>query len=210
MKNFLVFAFGLISVSGFCQKDPEGFVLVKSDPPIEVHERWVDFPGKMPVITSRELKSEFTTSASIYYLLVLIKEETHVKNWQSRLSEYKVYSRDDTTLWDAYSVYDAPWPVDDQDSFMEYKLTEVRPGEEIHINFKSRVDDTLAPLYEDITRIELMGSWKLVRQPSGLIKVTYRLQSAPVGRALPRMVVDPVIRSNLLSSMRSLKELSEK
>ena len=60
-----------ISVSCFGQQDAEGFILVKSEPPIELHERWVEFPGKKPVVTSRELKSEFTTSGSIYKILSL-------------------------------------------------------------------------------------------------------------------------------------------
>lgn len=210
MKSYILVALFLVSVSvsAFGQ-DAEGFVLVKSDPPFEVHERWVEFPGKKPVVTSRELKSETTINATIYEILALLKDEKQVKNWQSHLAEYKVYLKDDTTSWDVYSRHDVPWPVSDQDSFMEYKLTEIKPGQELFISFKSRVDQNVAPVNEDISRIELIGSWKLVQVSPGIVKVTYRIQSAPKGN-LPRMIIDPVIRNNLLSSIRSLKEVAEK
>lgn len=197
-----------ISVSCFCQ-DPEGFVLVKSDPPFEVYERWVDFPDKKPVIRSRELKSEITVSATIYKVLTLLKDEKQVKDWQSHVSEYKIYPKQDTSSWDVYSRHDVPWPVDDQDSFMEYRVVEIKPGQELLVSFRSRVDDTIAPEYDDITRIELIGSWKLIQVSPSEAKVTYRIQSAPKGN-LPRMLIDPFIRNNLLSTIKSLKELVEK
>jgi hypothetical protein len=209
MKKILLLFFVGVSLNGFCQKDPEGFVLVRSEPPFEVHERWVEFPGKKPPVISRELKSEFTIQASMYEILRLLKDETQVKDWQSHVSEYRIYRKQDTSCWDVYSRHDVPWPVSDQDSFMEYRLTEVKPGQELLISFKSRVDHTTAPEYDDINRIELIGSWKLAQESPALVRVTYRIQSAPA-TSLPRMVVDPVIRNNLLSSIKSLKELAEK
>lgn len=208
MKTLILPVLALISMSAFCQ-DPEGFVLVKSDPPFEVYERWVDFPGKKPVVTSRELKSEATIRTTIYEVLAVLRDETLVKEWQSHVSEYKIYRKQDTSSWNVYSRHDVPWPVDDQDSYMEYNVTEIQPGQELFINFKSRVDHNVAPEHDDITRIELVGSWKLVQVSPELVKVTYRIQSAPKGH-LPRMLIDPFIRSNLLSTIKSLKELVEK
>lgn len=208
MEKILVWCFVVVAVEGFAQ-DPEGFVLVKSDPPFEVHERWIEFPGKKPAVTSRELKSETTINATIYKILALLKDESQVKEWQSHLAEFKVYPKQDTTSWDVYSRHDVPWPVSDQDSFMEYKLIEVKPGYEFLVSFRSRVDHNIAPEHEDISRIELVGSWKLVQISPQTVKVTYRIQSAPKGN-LPRMIIDPVIRNNLLSSIRSLKEIAEK
>jgi hypothetical protein len=208
MKKILCIFFSVASLTVFSQRDPEGFVLVKSDPPFEVHERWVEFPGKTPAVTSRELKSEFTTYATIYEVLALIKNEDQAKAWQSHIAEYKIYHRPDTNSWDVYSRHDVPWPVSDQDFFMEYKMTEVRPDEELHINFKSRVDHKLAPVRNDANRVELIGSWKIVQMSPEQVKVTYRIQSVP-GTNLPRMIIDPVIRNNILSSIKSLKELAE-
>jgi hypothetical protein len=209
MRVFLSVLAFIIAVPAFCQNDDEGFVVVKKEPPFEVHERWVEFPGKTPPVTSRELKSEFTVRAKIYQIVAFLKDETHISEWQSHVSMYKIYHKKDTNSWDEYSRHDVPWPVSDQDSFLEYKLTEVKTGEEVLITFKSRIDHDVAPLYKDVNRVELIGSWKLEQLTSDTVKVTYRIQSAPVTN-LPRLVVDPFIRNNLLSSMKSMTELVEK
>lgn len=190
-------------------QDSEGFVLVKAEPPIEVHERWVNFPGKQPVISSRELKSEFVVQATAQEVLSLLKNEKKVKSWQSHVRDYKLYLKPDTTTWFEYSCHNVPWPLSDQDSFMEYKLSEINPGVEYFIAFNSRIDPKIAPVIEDINRIELTGSWRMEVISPTTTKVTYRVQSVPTTN-LPRMIIDPVIRNNMISSIRSMKEILEK
>jgi len=210
MRISLLILFAAISIPGFCQvQDKEGFILVKSEPPIEVHERWVEFPNKKPIVTSRELKTEFTVHAPIHKIIRIIKDESHVKTWQEHVRDYKIYLKTDTTVWEEYSCHDIPWPLSDQDSFLEYKLTETVPGKEYIVGFKSRIDKTVAPVYNNINRIELVGSWKFVLLSPGVARVTYRVQSAsPVN--IPRMIVDPVIRNNLVETIRLLTEIAEK
>jgi hypothetical protein len=208
MKGILLITFLTISFAVTGQDD-EGFVLVKSDPPFEVHERWVEFPNKKPAVTSRELKSEFTVRAPIYKIINLIKDEKQVRLWQSHLLNYKIYPTSDSTSWDEYSCHDVPWPLADQDSYMEYKLKEVKAGEEYQIIFKSKVDKKIAPVRENVNRIELYGSWKFVAVSTSVVKVTYRIQSVPA-TSVPRMIVDPVIRNNLVATVKSLTEIVEK
>ena len=198
----------LVYVQAICQADEEGFVLVKREPPFEVHERWIEFPGKTPAVTSRELKSEFTVRAKLHEIIKFIKDESQIASWQSHVSMYKIYPKTDTSHWEEYSRHDVPWPVSDQDSFLEYRLTGINENV-LLITFKSRVDDRLAPVYKDVNRVELTGSWKLERVSNEVVRVTYRIQSAPVTN-LPRIIVDPFIRNNLLASMRSMTEMVEK
>lgn len=207
MKRILPILFSVITLPALCQ-DNEGFVLVKSDPPIEVHERWVEFPNKKPVVTSRELKTEFIVNAPIPKIIAIIKDESKVKTWQGHVSKYKIYLKSDST-WDEYSCHDIPWPLSDQDSFMEYKLVEIIPDQEYVVNFKSRVDKKIAPVYSNISRIELVGSWRFVLTAPNVVRVTYRVQSAPTTH-IPRMIVDPVVRNNLVETVKSLTEIAEK
>ncbi|MEI9921171.1 MAG: hypothetical protein WDO14_20595 [Bacteroidota bacterium] len=208
MIRSLLFVFTLISGAAFCQ-DKEGFVAVKNEPPIIVSERWVEFPNKKPTVISRELKSEFVVNASIYKVINLIWDESKVNDWQQRVNNYKIYRKADTTTWDEYSLRDIPWPLDDQDSYMEYKLSEVTPGKEYIVTFKSKVDDNIAPQKNGIHRIELIGSWKFVQIAPNVVRVVYRIQSAPATNA-PRMIVDSVVRNNLLESIKSLTAIAEK
>jgi hypothetical protein len=209
MKVTLLFV--LVAISFFCfgQQDPDGFVVVVKDSTLEVQERWVEFPGKKPVVTSRELKTDFTVNASIFKLISLIKDESQANTWQAHLRSYKIYHTKDTTVWNEYSCRDIPWPLSDQDSFLEYKLTEIIPGKEYVADFRSRTDQKMAPLNDDIHRIELVGSWQFKLISPGVVHVTYRIQSAPA-TSLPRMIIDPVVRNNLVASIKSLTEIAEK
>jgi hypothetical protein len=189
-------------------QDSEGFVLVKSEPPIELHERWVEFPNKKPAVTSRELKTEFIVKAPIHKVINIIRDESHVKDWHAHIRDYKIYHKPDSTVWEEYACHDIPWPLNDQDSFLEYKLNEIVPGYEYQIVFKSRVDKKI-PVYDNINRVELVGSWKFILIEPGVVKVIYRVQSAPTTN-VPRMIVDPVIRNNLVASIRSLTVIAEK
>jgi hypothetical protein len=208
MKGILLISFLAISLAAVGQDD-EGFVLVKSDPPIQIHERWVEFPNKKPAVTSRELKSEFIVNAPVHKVISIIRDEKQVRLWQSHILNYKIYPKADSTSWDEYSCHDVPWPLSDQDSYMEYKLKEVKAGEEYQIVFKSKVDKKIAPIKDNVNRIELHGSWKLIVTAPGVVKITYRIQSAPATN-VPRMIVDPVIRNNLVAMARSLTEIVEK
>lgn len=210
MRLGSLLAFILISISCFSQKqDAEGFTLVFSDPAINIYERWLEFPGKKPAVISREFKSEFTINAPVLKVIDLIRNEAQVKLWQQHLKSYKIYYKRDTTLWNEYSCHDIPWPLSDQDSFLEYRLIEIIPGKEYFVDFKSTVDQKIAPLNDDIHRIELVGSWKFVMMSPGVVQVVYRIQSAPA-TSLPRMIIDPVVRNNLVSSIKSLTAIAEK
>lgn len=189
-------------------KDAEGFVLVKKKEPVWIYERWITFPGKKPAVEAREVKSVFIIQCSKYAILKLLKDELKIKIWQEHVSKFKVYPRSDTTHWQEYSYHDIPWPVSDQDHFLEYRLTEKDPEKNLFVTFKSIEDLSLAPVEKGVTRMELAGSWTLEQINPQQTKVTYRILSMPIG--IPRIFTDPVIRSNLMSTIEALTELAEK
>ena len=183
------------------------FDLVKEEAPIFIYERWITFPGKVPSVKAREVKSEFLVTASIYKILSILKDESKIKIWQKHVSNFKVYPQRDTTFWLEYSYHDIPWPVSDQDHFLRYDLVEKIPGKELFLKFESTIDTKLAPVESDVTRMELSGSWKLEQISPQQVKATYRILSMP--SSIPRMFTDPVIRSNLMSTIKALTTLAE-
>jgi hypothetical protein len=184
----------------------EKFELVKEDSPVFIYERWITFPGKVPAVKAREVKSEFLINASMHEILSIIKDESKIKLWQTHLNEFKVYPQSDT-LWLEYSYHDIPWPVSDQDHFLKYYLLEKIPRKELFIGFQSMIDSKLAPINKDVTRLELSGSWRLEQVTPQQVKVTYRILSMP--SSIPRMFTDPVVRSNLMSTIKALTKLAE-
>lgn len=212
-KPFLVvyslFVFFLTFIGPIQAQDSENekFDLVKEDAPIFIYERWITFPGKIPAVKAREVKCEFLVNTSMYKVLSILKDESSIKIWQKHVSDFKVHPQPDTSYWLEYSYHDIPWPVSDQDHFLRYDLMEKIPGQELFIAFESVINSKLAPIENGVTRMELAGSWRMEQVAPQRVKVTYRILSMP--SSIPRMFTDPVIRSNMMSTVKALTRLAE-
>ncbi len=189
-------------------QDKDGFVLVKKEGSIAIYERWLTFPSSNPPVKSREVKGEFFFNNSIYAGLRLLKNEKKIREWQSHVSEYKLYPLRDTATWMEYSYHDIPWPVSDQDHFMEYKVTSPNKGKILNISFQSKVNEKLAPVRKGVTRMQLSGSWTIEQVDPTKAKVTYRILSKPIG--IPKIFTDPIIRSNIMTTIEQYIALLEK
>src|SRR5687768_7602558 len=155
----------------------DGFELVRNDDNIVVYERWVTFPKSDPPTTAREVKSEFYVKANVRDALSLIKDEKKIEVWQKHVSEFKVYPQSDS-LWYEYSYHNIPWPVSDQDHFLEYRMQNPRE-DGIFITFQTVENKKLAPRRKGVSRMTLSGSWYFQEIAPGKIKATYRILSMP-------------------------------
>ncbi|HTE30784.1 MAG TPA: hypothetical protein VK666_10455 [Chryseolinea sp.] len=202
----------LLSIAMVCQtavqaQEKEKYALVKREGVISIYERWITFPASNPPVKAREIKGEFFYHNTIYAGLRLLRNESKVMQWQNHLSEFKIYPERDTTMWLEYSYHDIPWPVSDQDHFMEYKLTAKRPGM-LLITFKSKANKTLAPERDGVTRLELAGSWTLEQVSPGKVKATYKVISRPLD--IPKIFTDPIVRNNIVTTIDAFIGLLEK
>jgi hypothetical protein len=186
----------------------DGFVLVKEDYNISIYERWITFPKSTPPIKAREVKGEFYIHSTIAEAFALIKDESRIKLWQKHVSEFNVYLTDDSTTWQEYSYHDVPWPVSDQDHFLQYRIHKGSTPDKLFITFETTTNPKLAPEREDVARMQLTGSWLLEKIGDRKIKATYRILSKPSN--IPRIFTDPVIRSNLMSTIKHYIEILEK
>lgn len=184
----------------------DGFELVRDEDSIRVFERWVTFPKSHPPVTAREVKSEFFISTTIADALALIRDQERVPLWQSHVSEFRVYP-DSDSLWYEYSYHDIPWPVSDQDHYLQYAIRDPVESDGLFITFETLRNKKRAPLRKGVSRMTLSGSWYFQKIAPGRIKVTYRILSMP--GSLPRIITDPVIRSNLMRTVRAYIDILE-
>ncbi len=185
--------------------DDTGFEIVKTSGDIAIHERWITFPKSNPPVRAREVKGVFYAKATIAQGLDLLRNEEKIQQWQSHVSKFKVYPQTDST-WYEYSYHDIPWPVSDQDHFLIYRIEQDIPGKRLFVTFESIVNPILGPIDEDAARMTLAGSWTFEKQ-SDKIKITYRILSMP--SSIPKIFTDPVIRSNMMSTIKSYIKLVE-
>ena len=201
----ILFVISLTSIS--VAQDKEGFELIKKEDQISIFERWINYPNANSTTQAREVKGEFTISNNVYAALKLIRNEEKIQIWQTHVSEFKVYLQSDTMTWYEYSYHDIPWPVTDQDHYLKYKMSVIKPNEQLFVTFESAENKDLAPVREDVDRMGLTGSWKFEKLPGKKIKVTYRIISKP--SSIPRLFTDPVIRRNIMSTIRSYIDILE-
>lgn len=186
----------------------KGFVLVKQDQDIGIYERWVTFPKSNPAVKAREVKGVFYVKSSIPNAIALIQDEKKIYDWQKHVSEFKVYLKPDTTTWEEYSYHDIPWPVADQDHYLIYQIDKSSTADRVFVTFETKINKVLAPVREDVDRMTLSGSWLFEKSANGKLKISYSIISMPSN--IPRLFTDPVIRSNMLSTIKHYVSILEK
>jgi hypothetical protein len=181
-----------------------GFELVKDKDDIFIYERWVKYPKSDPAIDAREVKGVFFVKSTFDEALGLVQNDKKIKEWQSHVSKFKVYPLNDTA-WYEYSYHDIPWPVSDQDHFLIYKV-EKKTMDSLFVTFESFEHTKLAPVDEDADRMKICGSW-LFEKRKDKLKITYSIMSWPSN--IPRLFTDPVIRGNMMSTIKSYIKILE-
>lgn len=196
----------LFAISGAWAQADDQFTLVREEDSIFVYERWITFPDSNPPQNAREVKSEFIVNASIPRAFSLLKNENKIMEWQKHVTEFKVYPLPTDTAWREYSYHDIPWPVSDQDHFLIYQIVK-NEKDYMFITFNSVVDNKISPVRDGVTRMNLLGSWAFQKLDDGRVKVTYLIISQP--SSIPRMFTDPVIRRNLVSTVKAYIQILE-
>lgn len=204
-----LFSIGILCPAILASAQEQGeFHLVKKEGSVSLYERWVTYPASDPPVKSREVKGVFHYNNTVTEGLRLVMDDKRAQQWQSSIAEFKIYPSRDTSTWHEYSYHDIPWPMSDQDHFMEYKVARYNAGKVVTISFESRVNETLAPPREGVNRIHLSGSWTMEQISPMKVKVTYKVLSKPVG--IPRLFADPFIRGNFVTSFQDFIVLMEK
>jgi hypothetical protein len=204
-----LFSIGMFgpAISAWGQEKGE-FNLVKKEGTVCLYERWMTYPSSDPPVKSREVKGVFYYNNTVAEGLRLVRDDKRAQKWQSSIAEFKIYPSRDTSTWHEYSYHDIPWPMSDQDHFMEYKVAGNYAGKVLTISFESRVNNNIAPEREGVNRIHLSGSWTMEQITPTKVKVTYRVLSKPVG--IPKIFADPFIRGNFITSFQEFIVLMEK
>lgn len=184
-----------------CEIDTANFVLVKQDDGITLYERWYAVNENLH---AREVKATFTVNAGTEAAVALIKNESLGRKWNKNTEEYRVLpSAGD--IWFSYIQYDLPWPVSNQDCVLRYDQNYF--GNSMEIVFRGTQHPAF-PVQKRIQRIpEISGKW-IFRETAQGINVEYYITTTP-SATLPTWLTDPIIRNNLIHTLRDFKRILE-
>jgi hypothetical protein len=196
----LNFAFAFPGYGGH-MKDTADFIHVKTVKGINLFERWhMISTGEL----AREVKAVFRVNAPMSEVAGLIKNESRALQWNKNTKVYdvEVVASDD---WICYLEYDLPWPVSNQDCVLQYNQS--YQGDELIIYFEG-INHPRFPLKHGIDRIpDVKGKWIIAEKERETI-IEYYITTTP-SKTLPRWITDPIIRNNLMETMRAFKNILE-
>lgn len=182
--------------------DSSGYQLVKKAKGIELYEKWYQITSNK---LAREVKVAYHINTSIESAAALIENEVKATQWNKGSNQYKIIPKDENS-WVSYIQYDLPWPVDNQDCVLYYRVSYVS-AEQIIIDFKS-IEHEIFPATENISRIlDIKGKWIFSATPTGT-RVDYSITTMP-SPTLPRWVTDPIVRNNLIDTMDEFRNILE-
>lgn len=181
------------------------FRLVKTSDRVTLYERWIPGAGDSRV---RELKAVFAVECGSGTFLSVLRDPVAVRSWNRGVVDCAVRPGPDPHAWLYYARYDIPWPFDDQDCLLAYRLTDRGSGT-TEAAFHS-VEDPRFPVTAAVERItRVRGSWLVRPEAGGRLLVTYRIATAR-SEAVPRWVSDPVVHRTLLKSLEALIAVTER
>ena len=177
----------------------DNFKLVKVDGAVSLYERWLEVePGR----EAREMKAEFTAPGAPDEAVALLRNEVKAMEWMRRVGACRIMADGSAQSWLSYVRYDIPWPVSDQDCLLRYELK--KTGNQIHIPFRSAIDDKIPPKSKVKRMKGITGSWLLEPQAGNKTYVTYTIMTTEKP-TLPRWITDPLVQGNLLDTMNAFR-----
>jgi hypothetical protein len=186
---------------GHQSSDTTAFSLVKTSDGVSLYERWYSTAGGD---RARELRARFFVKADPMAAVALIRDERRGTGWNTGTKIYRVVSSD-SAAWLCHIEYNLPWPLSDQECVLLFN--ERFEDRCVEVAFRG-VDHPAFTARRNVQRIEdISGKWIFIRTQNG-IAVEYFITTKP-SSTLPAWVTDPIIRSNLISTLTSFRAILE-
>lgn len=181
------------------------YTLIKKEKSICLSGREITLSGNRK---TRELKAEFMVNAGASTVLKVITDEQYAKSWMQSVREFSTLRRLNENDWFTYIQYDIPWPLNNQDCIIRYRCVQSENGRKFMLTMSGAPD--YLPERTGVERIShLCGSWNITTVGNSGCRVVYTIYSEQQPK-YPRWATDPIIQRNLIDTLASMKELSQK
>jgi len=147
--------------------------------------------------------TEFTLVRQENNIAIFILDDDSFTSWMKGTRDYYRVETVDSSSWYSYIQFSIPWPLNDQDCIIHYRL---RRNSESYLEvFIDGEPGYLAPV-EGVKRISHMqGSWKLLEVSPEKTVIEYLIFSNQPS-SFPRWITDPIIQNNMIRTMTAFRE----
>jgi hypothetical protein len=178
------------------------FNLVRSDDNISIYTRWIPVTESR---STRQLKAEFVIDCPAEKVVSVLRDEKSYTKWMKATKTYYRLKTINENQWYSYVQFSIPWPLNNQDCILKYKVHECADPSKTEITLTGEPD--FLQTYEGIERISHMeGSWVITKIGVGKSRVEYLVYSKQAPK-FPTWITDPLIQKNLLKTMNAFREI---
>jgi hypothetical protein len=151
----------------------------------------------------KEFMGEGIVDAPVEVCIKVINDvENHVK-WRPDCAESRLLKNEGNTAI-TYTLINAPWPASDRDVVV--KIVTVKTEDSIICSFEAVNDVSLAPLKENVIRMNNMtGKWVLTKQ-SGKTNVVIQTKADPAG-SLPAWLANSASTDQPFETISGLRKM---
>ena len=185
------------------QEEESSWKLSKEKNGIKVYTRKSAETAVKEFRAVRTLKN--TRLASI---VALLKDISFIPKWYPDIISAKKLRSSGNKEWTSNIVLDVPWPFENRDLVLDYKLSQ-DPATKV-VTIKMQSNPTFIEEKEDIVRIvHAEGFWQFTPKPGGEIEVVQEFVADPAG-SIPAWVTNMFIVDGPVTTFTNLEEMVKK
>lgn len=177
------------------------FQVIKEERGIQMAERWIKQAGSGDY---REIRVVMQVEASAVDILSALRSEEKGEKWNANAKQFRIKEISANT-WISYTEYPLPFPLANRYCYFMNSTTAA--DGKIIVQFQSHESS----LYTEGKKLEalkgLSGKW-VIEEHAGYTTLSYHIVSVP-DSAMPRWIIDPVVRKNLWANMELLRTNAE-
>lgn len=168
---------------------------------INHYERWIQ---PRPDLRVRERKIEMVADCSYDKAIQFLMNPENSKQWMKAVKEVKELAESGNGTKRAYTIFNLPWPLNDQDMVSSQRLVAVSENQSV-IKIES-VNDFL-PEYSKLRRIKsYYACWEIYEMRGNRAKVIFKVCSYDPLK-IPKFILDPIINKVFKRDFEKLKSI---
>ncbi|MCC5939881.1 MAG: hypothetical protein JJU34_21560 [Lunatimonas sp.] len=179
----------------------EKFQVIREERGIQLAERWIEKPGSGDF---REVRVIIRIDATAKAILSALRNEEKGKLWNANAKRFRTQEVS-PDAWISYSEYPLPFPLANRYCYFMHSAETVNGKTTVQFETHESLLFTEGKKLEPLKG--LSGKW-VIEEKGRYAILSYHIISVP-DSAMPRWIVDPIVRKNLWTNMELLRATAE-